>query len=129
MRWKHRISIGLLAAAFLAGVVVLYRITPEKTWWMPPCVFHKFTGLHCPGCGTARGLHKLLHGDLLGALRMNALMVALIPVMAYLLLTATRPEKGKPLPKWLPWTILAATAVFWVARNIPAYPFTLLAPH
>lgn len=102
---------------------------------MPPCLFHEFTGLYCPGCGTARGLHRLLHGDVAGAIRLNVLTVAILPLVLYLLADAVRcglagPDaKPRPIPPWLVWVFVAAVAVFWIARNIPVYPFTLLAPH
>lgn len=135
MGWKSRLWILPVAASLIAGGAVLYAVTPEKAWWMPPCPFHRLTGLYCPGCGTGRGLHKLLHGDVLGAWRMNPIMLLLIPVLAYLIITARAGRqsaagaKPRPLPKWLPWLIVAVLGAFWVARNIPAYPFTLLAPH
>ena len=121
-----------VAAALVAGGIVLYGMTPEKTWWMPPCLFHKLTGLYCPGCGTGRALHELLHRDLIGAWRLNPLMIVAIPLLVYLVVKATRPRtSAKPisLPVWLPWVIVGVVCVYWVARNIPAYPFTLLAPH
>lgn len=128
-----RSKLGTLTslAAFAAGCAVLYGITPEKTWWMPPCLFNKLTGLYCPGCGTARGLHKLLHGDMLGALRMNCLMVLSIPLVIYLAVGVRRrpnAKHGSP-PAWVGWTVAVVVAAFWIARNIPHYPFTLLAPH
>jgi hypothetical protein len=124
-----------IPAAFIIGGVMLYSITPETAWWMPPCLFHKLTGLYCPGCGTARGLHKLLHGDILGALRLNALTVAAVPLLAYLLANvvwcglAGAKSRPRSLPSWAAWVIAGSIGAFWVARNIPVYPFTLLAPH
>lgn len=132
MSWKAKLWILIPLAAVAVGCVVLYRVTPENTWWMPPCVFHRLTGLHCPGCGTARALHKLLHGDLVGAWRMNQLTLLLIPVMVYLIMSACRAKPGakrESPPLWAPWVIVALVAGFWIARNIPMYPFDLLAPH
>ena len=43
-------------------------------------------------------------------------------------LSGARPEPTHP-PAWLPWTIAVIISVFWIVRNIPVYPFTLLAPH
>lgn len=123
-----------MSAAFIAGAIVLYLVTPGKAWWMPPCLFHRLTGLYCPGCGTGRGIHELLHGNVLGAWRMNPLAVLAIPLLAYLIIGACfrrragAGAKSRPLPTWLPWLIVAVVAAFWVARNIPAYPFTLLTP-
>ena len=119
-------------AVLVAGAVVLYRIRPEKTWWMPPCMFHEVTGLYCPGCGTGRGFHKLLHGDLVGAWRMNPLTVSMIPLTIYLIAICyrKRPDgKASAPPSWLGYAVIVAVVAFWILRNIPAYPFTLLAPH
>lgn len=29
---------------------------------LPPCIFHRFTGLYCPGCGGTRAVIALSHG-------------------------------------------------------------------
>src|SRR5690554_8210264 len=42
-----------------------------------------FTGFYCPGCGSQRAIHLLLHGDIIGAFRFNPLMVLTIPIMVY----------------------------------------------
>ena len=118
----------------MAGAV-LYRFAPENTPWFPLCSFYKLTGLYCPGCGTARGLHHLLHGDLLGACRSNILMVLCVPLLGQLLVSqvvlATSGRTLRPLPisARAAWLILAVIMLYWVARNVPVYPFTLLAPH
>jgi hypothetical protein len=62
-------------------------------WWVwrhppgpgvtPPCPSRLALGLPCPGCGTLRGTHRLLHGDLWGALQMQPLL----PVMGLLALS------------------------------------------
>ena len=95
-------------------------------------MFNRLTGLYCPGCGTARGFHKLLHGDLLGAWRMNPLTVLLIPLIVYLMAASVRRgpdgKSGSP-PSWIGWVVIVTIVVFWIARNIPVYPFNLLAPH
>jgi apolipoprotein N-acyltransferase len=115
----------LLLAALASATLALHFIDPVETRWLPFCLFHALTGLHCPGCGTTRALHLLAHGDLLGALRMNALAVSSIPLLAYA--SARRIDLGRR-----PRTIMAALALavaFAIARNVPAYPFELLAPH
>ena len=67
---------------------------------------------------------KLLQGDVAGALRMNLLLAVVAPFVAALLL---RPSIGRR--RAAPWVVLAVVAAYWVLRNIPHYPFTLLAPH
>lgn len=123
-----------LAAGVAAGAVVVYRNAPSQSGIYPPCVFHWLTGLHCPGCGTGRGLHALLHGDVAGALDLNPLMVVALPVLVYCVVKQAVWElAGCRLPgvflraSWI-WTLLVLILVYWVARNIPYPPFEYLAP-
>ncbi|HOH47480.1 MAG TPA: DUF2752 domain-containing protein, partial [Candidatus Cloacimonadota bacterium] len=39
------------------------------------CLFHKFTGVKCPGCGLSRAWVALLQGRILRALSLNPLML------------------------------------------------------
>lgn len=32
---------------------------------LPPCLFHKWTGYYCPGCGGTRAVKALLRGDVI----------------------------------------------------------------
>ncbi|MDE5732371.1 MAG: DUF2752 domain-containing protein [Bacteroidales bacterium] len=43
------------------------------------------TGLKCPGCGSQRALHQLLHLNIAEAIEYNALMVFSIPILLFLL--------------------------------------------
>ncbi len=47
----------------LAGIV-LFCFDPERCGFYPICIFHQSTGLLCPGCGSLRAMHQLLHGHL-----------------------------------------------------------------
>lgn len=51
---------------------------------MPRCWFHYFTGLDCPGCGSQRMVHALLHGDVAAAWRHNAFLLLLSPVLLFM---------------------------------------------
>lgn len=44
----------------------------------PPCLFHRLTGLNCPGCGMQRFVHALSNGHPLEAIRYNAFLPLLI---------------------------------------------------
>lgn len=39
------------------------------------------TGYDCPGCGSQRMFHALLHGDIAGAWRHNAFLLLVLPVI------------------------------------------------
>ena len=129
-RWRF-VALGLAALPCLA---LLYFRNPEDSSLYPPCLFYALTGLHCPGCGTLRGLHQLLNGNLLAAFGYNPYMMLALPVLGYAYLAALLLSvSGKRLPTvFLPpaliWGLLAAVLAFWVLRNVPVYPLTVLAP-
>ena len=71
---------------FVGGVFtlfILYFFNPSSSYLFPPCPFHALTGLHCPGCGSLRALHSLLHGHLIKAFGLNPLMILLLPFIGY----------------------------------------------
>ncbi len=130
-RLRGRRAQALLAlGAFFLVLLVLVFVDPRTARFAPVCPLHVTTGLHCPGCGTGRALHALVHGDLGRALRLNALTVAAIPVFLLLTLRAAlRPDERLPLPPlWLQVAIYALLAFFLVARNLPFEPFASWAP-
>ena len=62
-----RLRAALLLVVVSTGATFLYVIDPEETRLIPACPFLSLTGLLCPGCGSARALHALLHGELAAA--------------------------------------------------------------
>jgi hypothetical protein len=127
------VALAVLVMAIFA--TLLYHRWPAGLSWYPGCLFHKVTGLHCPGCGMTRAAYATLHGDLGRAFRMNPVGMVLLPVgMMALALESVGWIRNRPSrfhlnvgPKgaWaLAWLVIA----FWILRNIPVWPFTLLAP-
>jgi len=90
-----------------------------------PCPFHSVTGLHCPGCGSTRALQALFTGHPLQAAGFNLLAVLAVPVVLFVLIR--RPATGKLRQTWI-IAFLAVIILFGILRNIPSYPFSLLAP-
>src|SRR5262245_13538915 len=79
---KPRLALVLaLACGLLLGLFVIYRVPPEQNRFAPPCMFHKLTGLHCPGCGGTRAVHALLHLRVGEAARKNLLFLAALPIL------------------------------------------------
>jgi hypothetical protein len=115
-----------MAAVVAAGTAwaAFFLIDPVKQPLLPPCLFHAFTGLCCPGCGATRALHQLAHGHMTAALRLNALAVLVLPLGCLLAVC----RKRRDLPARCLWALLVCVAAFGIARNIPLFPFTLLAP-
>lgn len=88
-------SVALIIMAFAAAVIVAFYFVfdPEQFRWMPQCIFLRLTGYQCPGCGSQRMLHALLHDDLAAAWHANAYLLVMLPViifMGWLELTRTR---------------------------------------
>jgi hypothetical protein len=121
------VSAAVLAA--LAGTAWVFAVNPVDSPWMPQCAFHWLTGLHCPGCGCLRAAHALLHGQLADALAFNLLFVVGIPLAAIAWIwNRCRPQQVALRPMWA-WWLVVVLVVFGVVRNVPVYPFNLLAPH
>lgn len=122
-----------LAAIALLGIYLLRTYDPNVAGNpFLPCLFHRMTGLYCPGCGLTRAMHALVHFDLPRAIRMNAFFILSAPIFFLLTWRMYRPlpaslEKlAKPLAN--PWPWVFAVPLFAVIRNLPWYPFYLLAP-
>ena len=130
----HRWRFVALALAATPCVVLLAFRNPEDSGLFPPCPFLALTGYHCPGCGTLRALHQLLNGHLLAAIDYNPLTVFFLPFLAYAFSAAmVGGIWGPKLPTvfipagWI-WALLVAVIGFGVLRNLPVFPFSLLAP-
>lgn len=93
------------------GLVLVYRFDPAQVHFFPPCLFRLATGLQCPGCGSTRALHHLLHGDVAGAFRLNSLLLAVPPFAV-----AARSRRIS-MSRAVGWTALAVILVWWVLRN------------
>ena len=130
---KPLIVFGTLAIV-AAGTIALDVFDPATSGLFPPCPLRYLTGWYCPGCGSLRALHQLLHGNLSAAWALNPLTVILLPFLAYGMASYGLFEiHGKHLPRlFLPavWirALCAVIILFGVARNIPFHPFDLLAP-
>lgn len=75
----------IYTVTLLIAVGVLFAFNPEKYALFPRCPFHSLTGFACPGCGSQRALHCLLHLDIQRAFGYNALMISIIPYVFLLL--------------------------------------------
>ncbi len=112
----------------VAGVY-LFIFEPGKSGFFLVCPFRALTGFTCPGCGSTRGLHALVHGDVVAAFKFNPLLVLSLPFLLYAFVRFTNAAiQGRRLPgnkleaKYI-WTIFGVLLFFWIFRNTPFYPF------
>ena len=122
---------GILAAAI--GAFVLRYFNPITAGFFPVCPLYAMTGIACPGCGLTRGFHALFHGDVLTALHFNALLPVYAFIIGYsflsMFLVAMR-GRGLSFRVFSPfvlWGFLVVSIIFALVRNLPFYPFNLLA--
>lgn len=132
---QSRLLIASFPAALAAGAGVwaLRTFDPNLPGNpFPPCVFLTVTGHYCAGCGITRMLHALVHGDLATAVQMNVLAMFLLAISPFTVawLAGWKPGYLRPAARMMssPWFWAVLLIGFWIARNLPWYPFTLLAP-
>lgn len=78
---KQQNKIAFWGCIILIPLIVVYFIYNPNDHIFPKCMFFQLTGLQCPGCGSQRAIHQLLHGNLVEAYHYNALLVMSIPWM------------------------------------------------
>jgi len=117
------VLIAILVLAVVAVLAVYYFFDPSAEGLFPRCRFLELTGYKCPGCGTQRMLHSLLHFDLVSAFRYNAYLLTLFPLMLLLL-------AWDGWTRWLPkrWAdaafvtlavlFVVLTLLWWLLRNV-----------
>ena len=141
MMLDARQSSPLASLAAPIGVVVLAGIGCGAVWFgdptspggpLPVCPTKALLGIDCPGCGSLRMISCLLHGDVLGAMRFNALgMVAILFLLwAFGAWTYGR-VVGRRIGSWQHhrWAAMVAlvlTVAWFVVRNLPFAPFAAL---
>ncbi len=116
-----------------AASLLLFFFEPGRYAFYPRCLFHQTTGLLCPGCGSLRAIHQLLHGHIVAAAHLNALLVFCIPPVCWVAGRAClRRLKGQaPMPHFHPawlWAALVLGLSFGILRNLPFAHAPWLAP-
>lgn len=130
------LRLSIILATVSAGALLYFFIDARVSNFFPHCPFNSLTGLFCPGCGSQRAISALLHGDVLDALNLNLLLVLSLPLLVYSAGVHVYNAFGKRhvqqrifySPIFVK-TLLFVVIAFWIARNIPVYPFSVLAPH
>ena len=121
---RRRIAIAILIMAVALGAGAIYFLfDPNESGFFPRCVFLTLTGWKCPGCGTQRAAHALLHGDVMGAMRYNAFLLIALAMVAlcawgeWKRTTNTRLYLASS-SKWVVGGFLAMVLAWWVLRNV-----------
>lgn len=117
--FSNRLLLASAAIVAAAGGWVLFTYPPATTPFYPQCAFRMLTGLDCPGCGTTRALHHLLHGRIEEAFFLNPLLFVILLVALCAAPSVVRGERPGFLSKpWFGWGSVATVAGWWVVRNL-----------
>ena len=111
-----------IASGAAAALAILYFFDPSTSAIFPPCPTNALTSLYCPGCGTLRAMHALLHGDVKEALSQNILAVIFIPILPAIYFFPKYFKK--PI---VPAAMLVIFILYAILRNTETFSF--LAPH
>lgn len=113
--------------AALGLLILLWHVDPSRVRLYPGCPFYAISGLYCPSCGGIRALHALVHGQLAEAARCNGFLLLSIPVLTGAFYVWRKNcHRSVFLLLMAFWCV--ALILFWVGRNLPVHPFTLLVP-
>jgi hypothetical protein len=128
---SKRLTVVLIWLILAVGSTYRFIFEPGKSGGFLVCPFYALTGFACPGCGTTRGLHQLLHGNVVAAFRFNPLMMVMLPLLLFALIRHTyavmrgRPIRGNQLNANYIWLLFFVVLSFWIFRNTPLYPFPI----
>lgn len=108
-------------------IVGVYIILDPATNLFPRCPLRALTGYYCPGCGSQRAIHQLLHFNISSAFTCNPLLVLSIPyIFIVLTLNALKRSSSTTILKLRKFfcgytailIILTIIILYWVVRNI-----------
>ncbi len=122
LKLPDRLFYILLGIGAIAVLALLCFFDPSTSVIFPPCPTNALTSLYCPGCGTLRAMHALLHGDLKEALSQNILAVIFIPILPAIYFFPK--YFRKPI---VPAAMLVIFILYAILRNTETFSF--LAPH
>lgn len=131
MKKKHSV---LLGSSCILILTLYFIFNPSGSDFFPKCILFAHTGIYCPGCGSQRALHSLLHLNIKSTFSYNALFLpAIITVGYHYSASAIQKKKQKPVKTLLhhrnaPWVILGIVLAFWLLRNLDIFPFYHLSP-
>jgi len=123
MKKKYKFIVGILV---LLLVSLYYFFNPTVSNFFPKCPFYIMTGLFCPGCGSQRAIHDMMHLNIFEAINHNALMFFTFTFGIGLYLYSKKKFSDLIYHPKSPLIIFGIIFLFGVLRNLDRFHF--LAP-
>lgn len=121
---QRRWWVGAGIVAMLVIAAVIYYVYDPATTPFPRCPFLVLTGWECPGCGSQRAIHSLLHLDFAAAWRYNAMLVLSIPYVVLLVVAEWLGRRRQSRlyrvlnSEVLIWSYFVLVVAWWILRNV-----------
>lgn len=120
---KIKVRHGTSLLIIIVIGMIYYLFNPANFSIFPKCPFLLVTGFKCPGCGSQRAIHSLLHFNLTEACKYNILLLLSLPyivTLTYYELTKVKHRRlysllHKPI---LVWGYIFVVNIWWIIRNI-----------
>lgn len=122
---------NILVITLLLIMLLLIYIHLNKTYgFYIPCIFHKITGLYCPGCGITRCILSLLKGNIKAAFYYNQLFFLLLPFILfvlmykiYLYIENRNDNLISKIPNYFWSIIILSLILFGILRNLEGFEY------
>jgi hypothetical protein len=114
----------IFVVIILVVVGYYFLLNPyEQDYFFISCPFYQISGYQCPGCGSQRAFHELLHLRIFEAIKQNVLFVLAIPYVLLIFYTSFHQEKYQKLRQILMGNktlliLLVVAILFGVLRNL-----------
>lgn len=119
---------------FISIAFLYFFVSPFSSNYFPKCIFYSCTGYYCPGCGSQRAAHNLLHLNFKEVIQQNILFLGgVIAFIYYIFITLSNTffntnYKNILTKRLFLWLVVIIIILFTVLRNIDKEPFIWLAP-
>lgn len=120
---RRRVVVAILLLMAVAFCAVYWWFDPAEVGWMPRCLWKTVTSTDCPGCGSQRMIHALLHGHIGAAWKANAFALVMLPVIGFMFwLELTRSRRphlyAKVFSPAVIRTLIFLVLAWWIFRNV-----------
>lgn len=112
-------------AAFAAFFAVAKQTDYRIFGYLPECMFHRVTGLYCPGCGGTRALLLLLRGEIARSFCYHPVLLYAVCVGGWFMISQTiwrlsggRIRIAMRFREIYLWIALALTVVNCLIKNL-----------
>lgn len=121
MKLTKRLKYLIAIVTLIVALCVYFYFDPSDHLF-PRCPFLVATGYECPGCGSQRAIHALLHGDIVAAWHFNAMLIVFIPLIVTLLIAEFRRTAAPRFYRmvnssYVIWGSAILLVVWWILRN------------